>query len=424
LEIGRVAGLARIWAQLAVAGILALALALRGWSLGDRGFITPYYMAGVRSMMTSWHNFFFNAFDPSGFVSLDKPPFAFWLQTASAKLFGFGPFSVLLPQALEGAASILVLYCLVRRAFGAAAGLLAALFLVLTPIAVAADRSNNTDSALVLMLLLAAWALSWAVETGRGRYLLLSAALVGLGFNVKMLVAFGVVPVFALLYISGAPIPVRRRIGHLAAAGVVLAAVSLSWAAVYDLTPPRSRPFVDSSHDNSMLELVVGHNGIQRFVRPVRVPQAAAPVDTAPSTGLPPVRDHAPAGPLRLAAPHLAAQVGWLFPLAVIGGIAAWSRTRPLRVLGRGHLSLALWAGWAFLLRHRVQCRRRFFPRLLLGRRGAGIGGAGRDRGGGPVVVLHHRRSGCVAASHSPHRHRAVAGLYRRRVSHRLSRDR
>ena len=338
-------GSARLWPRVALAGILALALALRGWRLGDGGFITPYYMAGVRSMTASWHNFFFNAFDPSGFVSLDKPPLAFWLQTASAELFGFGPFSVLLPQALEGAASILVLYCLVRRVFGTAAGLFAALFPALTPIAVAVDRSNNTDSALVLLLLLAAWALSRAVETGRARYLLLSAALIGLGFNVKMLAALGVVPVFVLLYIAGAAIPLQQRIGRLAAAGVVLAAVSLSWAAIYDLTPPQNRPFVDSSHDNSMLELVVGHNGIQRFVRPVRDPQAGAP-DTASNTGLPPARDHAPAGPLRLAAPHLAAQVGWLFPLALIGGIAAWSRTRPLRALGREHLSLALWAGW------------------------------------------------------------------------------
>jgi 4-amino-4-deoxy-L-arabinose transferase-like glycosyltransferase len=157
------------------------------------------------------------------------------------------------------------------------------------------------------MLLLGAWALSWAVETGRGRYLLLSAALIGLGFNVKMLVAFGVVPVFVLLYTAGAAIPLQRRIGHLAAAAGVLAAVSLSWAAVYDLTPPQNRPFVDSSRDNSVLELVVAHNGIQRFVRPVRATQGVAPLDTAPSTGLPPARDHAPAGPLRLAAPHLAA---------------------------------------------------------------------------------------------------------------------
>src|SRR5437773_5205910 len=99
-------------------------------------------MAGVRSMTASWHNFFFNAFDPSGFVSLDKPPLAFWIQTGSAELLGLSPFSVLLPQALEGAVSVLVLYSLVRRAFGTAAGLLAALLLALTPISVAVDRSN------------------------------------------------------------------------------------------------------------------------------------------------------------------------------------------------------------------------------------------------------------------------------------------
>jgi 4-amino-4-deoxy-L-arabinose transferase-like glycosyltransferase len=150
---------AGIWSGVALTCIVALSLALRGWRLGASGFITPYYMAGVRSMMQSWHNFFFNAFDPAGFVSVDKPPLAFWVQTGSAEFFGFSPFGVLLPQVLEGTASILVLYHLVRRVFGTAAGLLAALFLVLTPIAVAVDRSNNTDTLLVLTLLLAAWAL-------------------------------------------------------------------------------------------------------------------------------------------------------------------------------------------------------------------------------------------------------------------------
>jgi 4-amino-4-deoxy-L-arabinose transferase-like glycosyltransferase len=112
----------RFWPRLGLAGILALALVLRGWRLGASGFITPYYMAGVRSMMASWHNFFFNAFDPAGFVSLDKPPVAFWIQTGSAELFGFSPFSVLFPQGLEGTATVLVLYHLVRRVFGTAAG--------------------------------------------------------------------------------------------------------------------------------------------------------------------------------------------------------------------------------------------------------------------------------------------------------------
>jgi 4-amino-4-deoxy-L-arabinose transferase-like glycosyltransferase len=331
---------------------------LRGWQLGTSGFITPYYMAGVRSMAVSWHNFFFNSFDPTGFVSLDKPPLAFWAQALTVKIFGFSPLTVLLPQLLEGLLSILVLYHLVRRVFGAASGLLAALFLALTPIAVAVDRSNNTDTPLVLTLLLAAWTFSRAVETGRMRWLMLSAGLVGIGFNVKMLVAFGLVPTFCLLYIVGAQTPLSRRIGHVAAAAVVLAAVSLSWATVYELTPPENRPFVDGTRNNSMLELVVGHNGIQRFVRRARNLPGAPSVDAesspgavdrpvGTSAGSPPSRDYAPAGALRLAAPHLAAQIGWLLPLALIGGTAAWLRVHPLAGLGRERLSLALWAGWA-----------------------------------------------------------------------------
>src|SRR4029077_18723809 len=136
--------------RLVLSGILVLAAALRCWRLDTAGFIVPYYFAGVRSMMGSWHNFFYNAFDPAGFVSLDKPPVAFWLQTASAKLLGFGTVSVLLPQVLSGLASIFVLYALVRCRFGTSAGLLAALFLALNPISVAVDRSNSTESWLVL----------------------------------------------------------------------------------------------------------------------------------------------------------------------------------------------------------------------------------------------------------------------------------
>src|SRR5207249_11474999 len=98
-----------------LAAILVIAALLRAWDLGERGFITPYYLAGVRSMLVSWHNLFFNAFDPAGFVSVDKPPVAFLMQTLSAKLLGFSPFSVLLPQLVEGLAAIVLLYALVRR---------------------------------------------------------------------------------------------------------------------------------------------------------------------------------------------------------------------------------------------------------------------------------------------------------------------
>jgi 4-amino-4-deoxy-L-arabinose transferase-like glycosyltransferase len=99
-----------------------------------------------------------------------------------------------------GVASVLLTYHLVRRVFGAGAGLLAGLVLAVTPICVAVDRDNLPDSALVLVLLLAAWALTLAAETGRLKPLLLATALVGVGFNTKMLAAFVVLPTFYLWY--------------------------------------------------------------------------------------------------------------------------------------------------------------------------------------------------------------------------------
>ncbi|MFL5269577.1 MAG: ArnT family glycosyltransferase [Stellaceae bacterium] len=287
--------------RLALCGIVLIAAALRGWWIDAGSFIVPYYLAGVRSQLESWHNFLFNAFDPAGFISLDKPPVAFWLQAASAELFGFGTVSVLLPQLAEGIGSVALLYALVRRYFGVAAGLLAALFLALTPLAVAVDRSNNTESCLILVLLLAAWALFRAIDSGRISPLLVSAAFVGIAFNVKMLVAFGVVPIFALVYLVATRPLSWWRLGWLSLAGVVLAALSLSWSLAYDLTPPAERPFAGSSDGNSMLELAVGHNGVERFVRRARTGgQVGALVAEpgsepgAPTSG----RDFAPAGPL------------------------------------------------------------------------------------------------------------------------------
>ena len=83
-----------------------------------------------------------------------------------------------------------------RRWFGTAAGLLAALALAITPVVVATDRNNTIDSTLILVLLLAAWAFSRAAEGGRARFVLLGAGLLGLGFNIKMLEAFLPLPAF------------------------------------------------------------------------------------------------------------------------------------------------------------------------------------------------------------------------------------
>ena len=154
-------------------------------------------------MMESLRCFFFNAFDPGAFVSLDKPPVALWFQVASAKVLGFSAFSVMLPQVLEGLVAVILIYQLVVRRFGESAALLAALCLALTPISIAVDRSNNTDSCLIMVLLLAAWALIRATEAASARLLILAMALLGIGFNVKMAAALGVVPTFILVYLIG-----------------------------------------------------------------------------------------------------------------------------------------------------------------------------------------------------------------------------
>src|SRR5215208_5252817 len=201
--------------------VLALSAFLNLYQLRSEGYANVYYAATVKDMLDSWHNFFFASYD-AGFVSVDKPPLGFWIQAASAYLFGFHGWSLLLPQALAGVLCVALLYHLVDRSFGPVAGLLAALALALTPISVATSRHNNLESLLALAVLLAAWAFILAAETGRLRWLVVGGLVMGLlGFNIKMLEAFVVLPAFYLLYLVAAPVGWRRRMIHLGLATVV-----------------------------------------------------------------------------------------------------------------------------------------------------------------------------------------------------------
>ncbi len=380
------------WHRLALIGIILIAVFMDFFQLGEGGFGT-YYAPAVRSMMDNWHNFFFASYDPGGFVTIDKPPVGFWLQVASARLFGFTPFSVLLPQALAGVLSVILLYYLVRRHFGVVAGLLAALALALSPISVVTNRNITIDSTLALTLLLGAWAVVHAAETGQLRWLLLSAAIVGIGFNIKMMEAYLVVPAFGLLYLLAAPKSLWTRIGHLALALLVLLTVSFSWALAVDLTPASQRPYVGSTQDNSEISLAIGYNGIDRLLRgfgrggfggrprttnntntpngSVNMGRNGNPTTgTAPTTGTPSTNSNngsnttgrnagrQPAGgfggffgtgtpgPLRLFNEPLAGQIAWLLPLALCGMLAlAWQR-RPRFQSDPQQQSLVFWGMW------------------------------------------------------------------------------
>jgi len=245
--------------------VLLLSALLNFVNLGLEGYANTFYSAAVKSMTMSLKNFFFVSFDPAGFVSIDKPALGFWIQAISVKIFGFNSWGILIPQALAGVISVAVLYHLVKRSFGVSAGLISALCLATTPIFVAVSRNNTCDNLLVLSLLLACWALTIAAEKGKLKYLLISLAVVGLGFNIKMLQAYMVAPAIYITYLLSTAISMKKRIIHLILGTLVLLVVSFSWSIVVDLVPASNRPYVDSSTNNSEIELIVGWNGLNRL---------------------------------------------------------------------------------------------------------------------------------------------------------------
>ena len=86
--------------------VVGVAAVLNTHSLAKNGYANIFYSAGVKSMLRSLHNFVFVSFDPGGLITIDKPPLALWLQAASAKVFGFSPLSLLMPEALAGVLAV------------------------------------------------------------------------------------------------------------------------------------------------------------------------------------------------------------------------------------------------------------------------------------------------------------------------------
>ena len=252
------------WARPVLIGIAAVAAFLYAWNITQAG-LAPFYSVAVKSMSESWKAFFYGAFDPKATITIDKLAGSFLPQALSARIFGFHPWSLALPQVIEGVISVLVMYRVVRRWAGVMPGLLAAALFTLTPIAASMFGHSMEDGALTLCLVLAADAYQRAVMEARLRSLIWSGVWVGLGFQAKMMQAWMILPALAIGYLIAAPAPLRRRIGQLSVAGVVMLAVSLSWIALYTFTPASDRPYVDGSTDNSAAAMVFGYNGLERF---------------------------------------------------------------------------------------------------------------------------------------------------------------
>jgi len=254
------------WAALAV--VLAGAAALRLIDLGAVG-VDPFYDAAVRSMGLSWHNFFFGAFEPAGTVAIDKPPIDLWFQVASVKLLGFNSTSLKLPEALGGIMAVGLLYAAVRRVWGFAAGIGAALALAVLPIEVITARSDTMDAVMMALLVGALLLLVKACESGKIGWLLAAAAVLGVAFNVKLLetvVALPGLAVIALLGFRGAaPGWPRGRAVPLAAATVVYVAVALLWLGATLLFPAHDRPWAIGSTNGSPWNAAFVFNGTDRI---------------------------------------------------------------------------------------------------------------------------------------------------------------
>lgn len=251
--------------DLVLAGIVLLSAFLNIFNIWSQLNANAYYTAAVTSMLQSWHNFFYGSLDPGGYVTVDKPPVTFWVQTAFAYVFGVHGWSVILPQALAGVGSVILMYVLVRPTFGRTAARLAALAMALTPVAVAVSRTNNIDSMLVFTLLLGTWMLFRGISRRQAWWVTGAFAMIGVGFNMKMLQAYMVVPAFYLLYLLAFKGEWKKKLAVLAAATVVLVGVTLSWAVAVDLVPEENRPYIGGSDTNSVLELAFGYNGIARL---------------------------------------------------------------------------------------------------------------------------------------------------------------
>ena len=324
------------WARAALVGLLVATAAAYLWNLTASGDANSFYGAAVQAGTKSWKALFFGSLDSSNFITVDKPPASLWVMALSGRVFGFSSASMLVPQVLEGVLAVGLLTASVKRWFGPGAGLLAGAMLAVTPVAALMFRFNNPDALLVCLLVASAYCLVRALEGGSTRWMVGVGTLIGFAFLAKMMQAFLVVPGFALVYLVAAPTSVRRRIVQLLASGAAMVASAGWWVAIVALWPASSRPMIDGSSDNSILNLIVGYNGLGRLTGSGGGPGGGG--GGANFSGEP--------GVLRLFNDLMGGQASWLLPAALLVVVAglAW-RLRAPRT-DRTRAAIMLWGSW------------------------------------------------------------------------------
>ncbi|HET6908609.1 MAG TPA: glycosyltransferase family 39 protein [Mycobacteriales bacterium] len=325
------------WVRPSLIALLIGTAVLYLWGLGASGYANGFYSAAVEAGSKSWKALFFGSFDSSSFITVDKPPASLWVMDLSARLFGVNAWSILVPQALEGVATVALLYATVRRRFSPAAGLLAGAAMAVTPVAALMFRFNNPDALLVLLLVASAYAMVRALEAGSTKWIVLAGTFVGFGFLTKMLQAFLVLPGFAAVYLYAAPTPLLRRVRQVLIGGVATLVSAGWWVAIVALTPASDRPYIGGSQHNSILELILGYNGIGRLTgqETGSVGGATNGAGRWGATGIG-----------RMFNSEFGGQVSWLIPAALVllAGMLWLGRLAP-RTNGQ-RAQVLLWGSW------------------------------------------------------------------------------
>jgi 4-amino-4-deoxy-L-arabinose transferase-like glycosyltransferase len=329
------------------------------WNLTNSGYGNAFYAAAVQSGTKNWTALLFASLDPSNAITVDKPPAAFWIPALLGRVFGFSSFTMLLPEAVMGVASVGLLYLAVKRVAGPAAGLLAGAVLAVTPVAALMFRFNNPDAMMVFCLMVAAWMTVTAIQKASPAWLFWAGTFVGLAFLSKMLQGFMPVPALGLAYLIAAPVSLKKRFLHLLAAAGGIGLVVGAYALVFQLTPVSVRPYMAGSQTNSFWELAFGYNGLSRILGRNAGGSAGRTAQDFP--GYPGGRDGfagaggggfggfslgGPPGILRLFGGEFSAEVAWLLPTALVLLIAGLWFTRRAARTDLVRASLVLWGTW------------------------------------------------------------------------------
>jgi 4-amino-4-deoxy-L-arabinose transferase-like glycosyltransferase len=353
VNIGDVPTVRPRWEIAALVGLLISTAVLYLWGLGSSGWANDYYAAATQAGTQDLTAWLFGSHDAGNAITVDKPPAALWVMALSGRLFGFNAFTMLLPQAVMGVGAVALLYAAVRRVSGPGSGLIAGAALALTPVAALMFRFNNPDALLVLLMVAAAYFVVRATETGRTTWMALAGCALGFAFLTKLLQAFLVAPGLALAFLVAAPIGMWQRVWKLLVGGAAMI-VSAGWyIALVELWPAGSRPYIGGSTSNSLLQLALGYNGIDRIAGggfPAGGPGGGAPGGESGGHGGPGGAGNiffgGSPGIGRMFGQSMGTEVSWLLPAALIGAVAALWLTRKAARTDQLRASLLLWGGW------------------------------------------------------------------------------